>query len=279
MIGFTFEGLGCRSFTVGFIAFVGTVAFFPYTQGFFSATLSAVICVLAAVMAVSYHETVVDMLLKGKMADQAHACMLVVLFAAVYCILRFAFDAMVPGNVRFPVLADKIGAGAMGLIAGLFTAGIFAMAAQLLPFGPTVGGYNRYDLAKDRDVTVPTGGRSLDAAVVDEVKVDRLETAANSQNKLILPVDDIVVGMTQKLSDGGSLAGDRTLESIHPDYLGELSAGRLGIQTGAKMTAYNFPGEKTLTVAGVYNVASLPQIDAEIGSIPQDAAIRCCRRW
>ncbi len=46
-----------------------------------------------------------------------------------------------------------------------------------------------------------------------------------------------------------ALAGDRTLESIHPDYLGELSAGRLGIQTGAKMTAYNFPGEKTLTVA------------------------------
>jgi uncharacterized membrane protein required for colicin V production len=236
---------------------VGVIAFFHYTQGFFSATLSAIICVLAAVMAVSYDEPLVDALLKGKMADQAHACMLIVIFAGVYCLLRFAFDAMVPGNVRFPVLVDKIGAGVMGLIAGLFAGGIFAIAAQMLPFGPTVGMFSRYELSKPRDVVVPTGGRSIDAQVIDEVKADRIDPTT-PQNKLIIPADDLVIAMTQKLSDNGSLAGD---------YLGELSAARLGIQVGAKMTAYNFPGQQTLTVAGVFTAPALPEIDEEVPTI------------
>ena len=45
-------------FSILIILFIGIIAFFHFVQGFFSATISAMICVLAAVLAVSYDETV-----------------------------------------------------------------------------------------------------------------------------------------------------------------------------------------------------------------------------
>src|SRR5687767_15575014 len=94
---------------------IGVIAFFHYTQGFWSATLSAFLTILAAALAVSYHEVVVTSLLKGQVADHAHAIALIAIFALSYLILRVMFDMMIPGNIRFPVIADKVGAGAMGL--------------------------------------------------------------------------------------------------------------------------------------------------------------------
>jgi len=258
-------------FSVIILALVGVVAFFHYVQGFFSATLSAVISVLAAVLAVAYHETLVDTLLQGKMADSAHAMALVILYAAIYATLRFSFDAMIPGNVRFSPLIDKIGAGAMGVIAALFGVGIVAMAAAEMPFGPTIAGYSRYDVKGSRTVIVPVPGRqAIDSEVYDEVQPERLETVEAgeykpaAQNHLIIPVDDLVVGMTSKLSDNGSLAGDRTVTSVHPDWLAELSAARLGIQNGAKKTAYAVRGQSAIHIDGIYRAASLPQTEGEI---------------
>src|SRR5215218_409914 len=92
------------------ILIVAIVAYFHYVQGIFSATISAVCAVLAAVVAISYHETVVASLLKGTAANIAHAMMLCALFAFTYFILRIIADKTVPGNVRYPLMVDKIGA-------------------------------------------------------------------------------------------------------------------------------------------------------------------------
>src|SRR5688572_17522750 len=119
--------------TIILVLFVGAITFFHYTQGFFSATISAALAIVSAVLAFSYHETVVETLLGGRFADAAHGMALAIMFATLYLVLRVAFDKMIPGNVRFPVLVDKIGGGAMGLIAGIFAAGILAIVAQYLP--------------------------------------------------------------------------------------------------------------------------------------------------
>src|SRR5687767_2266297 len=140
------------------IIFVGAIAFFHYTQGFFSATISAALAVFSAVLAFSYHETVVESLLGGRFADQAHGMALAVMFATIYIVLRVAFDKMIPGNVRFPVLVDKIGGGVMGLIAGVFAAGILAIVAQYLPMAPAVAGYSKYATEGTRSVTIPPEG-------------------------------------------------------------------------------------------------------------------------
>src|SRR3954471_3928244 len=102
-------------FSVVLIILVLAVAFFHYTQGMFSAAISAILAVFAAVLAVSLHEWVVEHLLKGAMADTAHGMMLLVLFAVIYLIPRILFDKLVPGNVRVPAIVDKVGGAALGL--------------------------------------------------------------------------------------------------------------------------------------------------------------------
>src|SRR4051794_26490832 len=146
-------------FAIIIIVLVGFVAFFHYTQGFWSATLSAMITIFAAALAVGYHESVVDTLLKGKMSDQANAIALVGIFALTYLILRVIADKAIPGNLRLPVILDKVGAGIMGFIAAIFAVGIVAVAAQTLPFGPGVAGYVRYPMHEDREVAISIPGK------------------------------------------------------------------------------------------------------------------------
>ena len=141
-------------FSIIVILIVGIVAFFHYIQGFFSATISAICCVLAAVLAVSYHEVIVEKLLGGRFGNVAHAMALSVMFAVVYLVLRVMFDKMVPGNLRLPAIVDKVGGGAVGLVAGVFAAGVVALTAQYLPLMPSIAGYARYAVS-DQDVTVP----------------------------------------------------------------------------------------------------------------------------
>src|SRR4051794_11511315 len=106
---------------------VGVIAFFHYIQGFFSATISAVLAAVSALLALSFYEPVVKLLLGGKFASNAHGMMLLCMFALFYMLLRTLFDKAVPGNVRVPSLVDKIGGAAMGVVAGVFAVGIVAI--------------------------------------------------------------------------------------------------------------------------------------------------------
>jgi hypothetical protein len=243
------------------LVLIGVITFFHYTQGFWSATLSAILTIIAAVLAVSYHEVVVTSLLQGQVADQAHAIALVGLFAGIYLILRVLFDITVPGNIRFPVIVDKVGAGVMGLVAALFGVGVIAIAAQTMPFGPGVA--TRYALAEDREVALNIPGKfqAQDIKVMGELEGDTLEP--ENARGLTIAVDELVVNTVEKLSDGGSLAGKRSFAAVHPDYLDELFAQRLGVQVGANRTALNIGGKEQAKVVDVFRVEQVTPVDAE----------------
>jgi len=258
--------------TVIVIAVVAGVTYFHYAQGLFGATISATITIIAAALAIGYHENLINALLGGAIGDYATAGALVAIFALVYIVLRLITDKAIPGNVRLPLMIDRIGGAVMGLIAGLFTAGIVALTAQSLPFGPTL--FARYAVESSREVVVvPPGvssGRGVDMEVLDQLDEDTF--VPEKKKKLMIPADDIVVSFVQKLSDGGSLAGARTLESIHPDYPDELFAQRLGVQVGAKRTAFNGKGKGQVSVPddGVFVVTqdlTRNQIDAELNDM------------
>lgn len=257
-------------FSIIILLLVGVIAFFHYTQGFFSAAISALLAAISAALALSYEEVIVNNWLAGKFADEANAIVLLVSFAVIYCVLRFIFDAVIPGNVRLPVLMDKIGAGVMGLIAGFFAAGIVAIAAQMLPFGPTIAGYERFPTNDTRSVVLQTPGfgQARDVDIHDELKNDTFDP--DSQKKMILPVDDWVVGFVSYLSQpSGALAGAQPVTAIHPDWLNELFADRLGIEVGGKHVAYNAGKMQQVQVAGVYAPESLPQVSGESTDIRQ----------
>src|SRR3954447_16226496 len=182
---------------------IGGIAYFHYVTGLFSATLSAIAAVFSAAIAISYQETVGESLLKGKTADIANGCATVVLFVVSYLILRTLFDRLVPGNVRVPLLVDKIGSALMGIVAGVMAAGVVAFAAQQLPFGPVIGMYSRYDVVdRDVQVNIPGVNAAQDLSNNDELKNDALEPQKASG--LMVPADSWVLGLVGHLSDNGS---------------------------------------------------------------------------
>jgi hypothetical protein len=265
-------------FGIIIIAAVAGIAYYHYAQGFFSATFSAIIAIIAAALAISYHEQVVMGLLGGKMADFANALVLVAIFALVYIVLRTITDKAVPGQIRLPVIVDRIGGGAMGVVAGVFTAGIFALAAQSLPFGPAIGGYARFGVEDRPELTIPPNpGQSSQttADVNEQLKSDTF--LPEDASKLIIPVDDWVLNAVNGLSNGGSLAGDRTLASIHPNYADELFAQRLGVQLGAKHVAVNLDTKSqqvTVPDPGVFRLdtdLNKAIVDAELPTLHQRA--------
>src|SRR4051812_31134331 len=172
------------------IVFVGIIAYWHFLQGFFSAAISAVLAIIAALLALAYQEDLAA-LFGGRMNDQANAISLVVIFALTYLLLRVFFDWAIPGNVRFPVLLDRIGAPIMGIIAGIFALGVLVIAAQTLPFGPSIAGYQRFPIAFDKPAIVRVPGKYADVdAVYDEVDAEKF--LGNESSGLVLPVDDMV---------------------------------------------------------------------------------------
>ncbi|HEV7298644.1 MAG TPA: CvpA family protein [Tepidisphaeraceae bacterium] len=244
-------------FSLLMILLVFVVVYFHYLQGFFSATLSAIFVVVAAAIAIGWHETVIVAMLKGKYADQATAMVTCVLFATVYIVLRLISDRMVPGNLRLPVMAEKLGGAAMGLVAGLVSVGLFAFAAQSLPFGPALFGYSRMPLTPERYVIAPpAAGRSQqrDAHVFDELQAPNMNAP---QSGMLLPADDLAIGLVSHLSNG-ALSTSNPLSASHPDWLLELFGQRLGVEVGGRRTALNIAGEQQVQVGDA--LALLPQV-------------------
>jgi len=249
------------------------IAYVHYTQGLFSATISAILAIISAAVALSLHETIVEGLLAGTAANIAHGSLLMLLFAISYVALRSIFDKCIPGQIRVPFLVDKIGGGVMGIVAGAYAMGIVMIAAQELPFGPSMLGYSRYELAADRTVTVkqPNRGQSVNYMLFNELTSDEpgkfeVGDQGSPTNLHTLYVDDLVVNTVKYLSNGGSLAGSQSFASIHPDFLQELFGQRIGIEPGAKRVAIvnSSKNLNDLKVDGLYMLPSAPQADSEM---------------
>lgn len=253
-------------FAIVILIVVGVIAFFHYTQGLWSATLSAFCAVIAALVAVSVHEQLTSYVIAAKMINQAQAVTLTVSFSLVYVILRTLFDKLVPGNLRLPPTLDKVGGALMGIIAGVFATGIFVLAAQSLPFGPSVAGYSRYELEGSRDVQVSGGAgrQQIDTAIDDELNGNELD-AAKSAGLPILPVDNLVQSFVAKQSEVGAMSGSVAMSAIHPNLANEFFGARLGVEPGAMHVAVNGNGKEEMKVEGVFRLAAIPkQIDAEV---------------
>ncbi|MGD0769427.1 MAG: hypothetical protein ABSB42_14685 [Tepidisphaeraceae bacterium] len=252
-------------FSLILFALAGVIAFFHYVQGCFSATISAILAALAAVVALGWYEQAAPLLFNAKIYDQAASVSLVVIFAAAYVLPRLIIDSLVPGNVRLPVIVDKVGAAVMGLIAGLIATGIVAVAADALPFGPTIGMYSRFETA-DQNISggyMGKNGQNQDTVNYDVIKADKIDPDDPSISHVWLRQDDLVVGLEERVSaQNGSLGFDDPFTSVHPDLVDELYAQRLGIQPGAKHSAA--ATDQTVSLKGIYTPPKpIPQIDGE----------------
>jgi len=238
-------------FSIIIIVFIVLVAFLHFIQGFFSAALSAILTVIAAAIAIGFHESVIAAMKPGKMADSANAIILCGLFAGTYVVLRLIFDRAVPGNVRLQSTIDKIGAAIMGLIAGACAAGILAVATQTMAFGANIFGYSRYATADRPEFSLQPdrNKNAITRLIYDQMKSDKFED--KDINHMIVPADDFVLGLVGTLSEG-SLSGTSPFNAVHQDYLKEAFGTRVGIEVGARRTATNLGPGVQVTVEGIY---------------------------
>lgn len=237
-------------FSIIILALIVAIAFIHYTQGFFSSMISMVLAILAALLAVGYHENIAQLAFHSFGVAQGYTVSLIGLFVIIYLVLRMAFDKLIPGNIQLPVLADKIGAGVCGVVAGIFTAGVLATAAQALPFGPSIAGYSRYPLSERtaNNVQIPRKPQRQDIQVMDELTGGSMDPAKASS--LLIPADDILIGTVAHLSVG-ALANGHSFSAVHPAYLDELFGQRLGIEVGANRVLIDSPNSAALKVEKV----------------------------
>ena len=258
-------------FSIIILLLVGVVAYFYYVQGFFTATISAIAAALAATMALGYFEKVTAAMFSSKYLDFGNAFSLTLIFAVTFVIIRVLFDKVVPGNIRLQATVDQVGGALMGLVVGIFAVGIFAIAAESMPFGVSILGAARFKTGPDRPVTVPGHGQATDEIVSDElISEDPLNKSPDRQT-LLLPVDDWVVNFVSALSDGGSLAGDSTFASVHPALLDEYFGQRIGIQPAANHVAVNIPNHEAVSVPLAYVLSTVNEGDAEIKQLRNGA--------
>ena len=270
------------------ILLLGLIAFFQYTQGLFSATVTAICAGVAALSAFAFHEQVAAAL--PQLGSYGNALALVALFAVLFLVLRFLIDNFFDGNVRYPVALDKVGAGLMGVVAGFFATGVIGVAAQELPFGPSIAMFSRYEV-EDRETNIDrriqniykvrTGNNASDVMIYSDVVTapaigETVAASESTRQNLWLPVDTWFVGLAGKLSnEGGSLSGPIELGDVYPGgsvgFTDTLFARRLGLQPGAQRTAttdlLDIAPEggifRATTGEGGQFAQGVPQLDAE----------------
>ncbi len=252
-------------FSALIIMVLGLIAFFHYTQGFFSSTASAIAAGIAAFAAWSFHEPLARVA-DAPLGAYGDGVALAAIFAIVYFALRTVLDSLIPGNVRFPAVADKIGGAVMGLVAGFFATAIIALMGQLLPIGPSIAMYERYP-TQDVEFGAPRHiGRSLYKLrdprkndVVEMYNVLRVPTIGTTEARdeaaeLWVPVDRWFVSLTDGVSGlDGALAGATDRKDVYPgdfdDYADAIYGRRLGRQQAALHAASTI-GERRDVTAG-----------------------------
>ncbi len=246
-------------FSLIMIVLVGAVAYFHYVQGVFSAFLSAVFAAIAAVLAVGFYEQVLLSYAGGTRADYLAAGLIVIIFAASYTLLRLLFDGFVPGNIRVPVLLDKIGAGVFGVVAAVFATGTIAVAAQTLPLGPSIIDYSRLEL---RAVEKRVMMRRQMSGPLQSWELDD-DTIGGQTQSMLLPVDEWLIDFVTFQSGTGALAGSQSFTDRHPDLLTQLFAQRLGTQPGVMRSAVNVGGGPEVEVSDAFLLTTFKQVEGE----------------
>ena len=117
------------------------VALFQVTQGVFSALIMMMLTIISALVAFGYYLPMAEYLLYGRQPAHAQGASLIALFVITMIALRIAADKFIAGNVVMNVWANRIGAGAAGLVTGVILVGVLGAGIQLLPVGENFFGF------------------------------------------------------------------------------------------------------------------------------------------
>ena len=129
---------------------IAGVALMCAAQGVYRAAQTLVALALAAALAFGVFASVTGTIF-GSSGDPASiwyyagdALCLWAVFCLVFLGLRTAAERLLPSQPAFLMWPDRVGGGAIGLIAGYLAVGICLVLAQMLPVAPTFLGYEPF---------------------------------------------------------------------------------------------------------------------------------------
>lgn len=187
----------------------GVTSYLVFTQGFFSSAIMAGLCVTSAAVAFNYHELLAQLVGGfGLAAWGGKGIMLLGLFMVALLILRLLVDRLIRGNVIFPILIDRIGAGVFGFVSGLIVTGMILLGLQNMAFPASLLGFDRI-----KDLGQP-----------------------DSTQNVLPPADGFVTSLIDQMSRYG-FSGSQPFHRQHPNYLRELYMNRLVLTEGSRQEA------------------------------------------
>ena len=194
------------------IAIVGGIAFFlVFTQGLFSSVIMCVLILVSALIAFNYYELLGAKLNNIGLAPYGgKAISLMVLFIICLLVMRLVADRLIKGNMKFPLIVDRVASGFFGLLAGMMIAGIVAIGFQMLPTPAKIIGFDRLPKAATRNL--------------------------EERNNLFPNVDGFVSAVVGQASKYG-FAGSEKYSHYHPDLLEELYLQRLTLDPYSRQSA------------------------------------------
>lgn len=190
------------------ILVIAGIAYLWMTRGFFSAVLHMCCTLVAGAIAFGLWEPLSLMIIDKSptgflsvIRDSAWSIGLIMPFAISLAILRPIVDKALPLNAQTESLANYIGGGLCGVVAGVITSGIVVLGVGMLRMDSNMWGYQ----------TVRVGGRGS------------IETGSQ---KLIIPADRIVAGLYGQLSKT-SLSTSEPLAKWYPEMADVPSSIRM----------------------------------------------------
>jgi len=174
------------------IAIVLLTTYIWMTRGFFSAFLHMICVVLAGGVAFAMWEPMAyGMLSKSSFLEAIAWCMgLALPFVVALVVLRLICDKAIRYNLAVPKLADYIGGGFCGLVAGVIVAGITVISVGMLRLDTELMGHRALSYSSNGSI-IRSGG-------------------------LLVPVDRVVTKFYGKLS-AATFRTDTSLESEYPN--------------------------------------------------------------
>ncbi len=206
-------------FSLFAIVLILTITFFQGLQGLFSSLINCVLVILAAALAFGYYENLYYAFLVDYQPDNGRAIALVAIFIVSVLLFRLIFDLAITESVSFPMLVERIGGGAFGLVTALVMTGILAIGFQMLDFPSRFLGFERYE-------PVRIAGQASEDAKINRGTLD-WQNIELRRNGVWLSPDGFAAGLVSHLSDN-ALAGDNNFGTVYPDFLARVHWAKTG---------------------------------------------------
>lgn len=186
---------------------VGVLTYYQiFQQGLFSALIMAVLAMVSAVVALNYFEVLAALLSRiGLQSYAPQSICLVGTFTLCLLGLREATDRLIPGNMNFPMIIDRLGGAFFSLIASLTIAGIIALGFQALPINAKFLYFDRHPNLQDL-----------------------------SESRGLFPNPDRFVASLMGQASNYCFAGATRFAQQHPDFAQELYLNRLALDPGSR---------------------------------------------